>query len=79
MFVPMKNLRNLPPNYDRQVFINRKGWPALNVLMVAGYNHIIYDCDVRAPGSWHDSHVYNMSSTKPYLESRVPRVQVLGN
>lgn len=78
MFVAMKNLRELPPNHNRTLYICRKGFPALNCLMFAGYDHFIYDCVPNAPGSFHDSTVYNLSSTKPYLESRVPRVQVLG-
>ena len=69
MFVPMTNLRGLPEGHDNVLYINRKGWPALNCLIFAGYDHKIYDITMNAPGSFHDANVYNLSPMKHYLES----------
>ena len=79
MFVPMPYLRGLPTGYDKLIFINRKNYPALNCLIFAGYDHTIYDIVPNASGSFHDANVYNLSAMKHYLESRHPRVRVLGD
>lgn len=58
---------------DPAVFINRKGFNSLNVLVTAGCDKLIYDLVVNAPGSFHDAGIYQMSEVKAYLESRFPR------
>jgi hypothetical protein len=78
MFIPMTNLRELPEGHDMELYNNRKGWPAINCLMFAGYDHTIYDMVPNAPGSFHDSTVYLLSNMKTYLEGRDTRIQVLG-
>ena len=79
MFVPMNNLRGWPEGHDAALYYNRKGFKSLNTLIFAGFDRRIYDIVPNAPGSFHDNTVYNLSTMKPYLESRVPRIQVLGN
>ena len=79
MFIPMTNLRGWPAGHDAGLYYNRKGWKALNTLIFAGMDHRIYDIVANAPGSFHDSTIYNLSTMKHYLETRVPRIQVLGN
>ena len=78
MFVPMKNLRNIPEGHYQLSYFNREVYPALNTLVLAGYDHCIYNIVINAPGSFHNSTMYNLSQMKLYLENLVPRVQVLG-
>lgn len=65
--------RDIPEDVDPAVFINRKGFNSLNVLVTAGCDKLIYDLVVNAPGSFHDAGIYQMSGVKAYLESRFPR------
>ena len=51
---------------DPAVFINRKGFNSLNVLVTEGCDKLVYN----APESYHDAGVYQMYAVKPYLESR---------
>ena len=78
MFVRMSNIQGFPPGYNRELFFNRKGFTALNCLVFAGFDHTIYDLVPNSPGSFHDSSIYRVSGMKAYLETRFPRVQVLG-
>ena len=68
MFVRMTNLRNIPEGHYLLLYFNRKVYPALNTLILAGYDHCIYDNVINAPGSFHDSTVYNLFQMKPYLK-----------
>ena len=78
MSVPMTNLRIPHKGHYQLLYFNRKVYPALNTLVLAGYDHCIYNIVINAPGSFHDSTVYNLSQMKLYPETLVPRVQVLG-
>ena len=71
--------RDIPANVDPAVFINRKGFNSLNVLVTGGCDKLIYNLVYNAPGSYHDAGVYQMSGVKAYLESRFPRNICLGD
>ena len=64
---------------DPDTFINRKGFHSLNVLVIGGFDRLIYDVIANVPGSFHDSTVYRLSEFKPYLESRWPRETCIGD
>ena len=60
-------------------FINRKGYNSLNVLVIGGFDKMIYDLMPNVPGSMHDAMAYSLSEFKPYLESQFPRELCLGD
>ena len=66
--------RDIPANVDLAIYINRKGFNSLNVLVTGGCDKLVYN----APGSYHDAGVYQMYAVKPYLESRFLRNISLG-
>ena len=71
--------RKIPVNHDPVQFINRKGFNSLNVLMTGGFDKLIYDLVVNAPGSFHDAGIYQMSGVKAYMETRFPCNIYLGD
>ena len=64
---------------DPDTFLNRKGFHSLNVLVIGGFDPLIYDMTANVPGSLHDSTVYRLSEFKSYLESRWPRETCIGD
>ena len=54
---------------EAEVFRCRKGFFSLNVQIVAGPDHKIFDITARWPGSTHDSRVYSNSSLKSKFEN----------
>jgi hypothetical protein len=58
------------PVYPRNVFINRKNFHSLNVLLVCDSDLKILSVNARYPGSVHDSAVYMMSAVKRTFHQR---------
>ena len=51
-----------PTNNEAELFRCRKGFYSLNVQVICGHNHLIYDVVARWPGSTHDSRIFRNSS-----------------
>ena len=59
--------------------MNRKGYNSLNVLVVGGFDKLIYDLMTNVPGNMHDATTYGLSEFKVFLESQFPRHICLGD
>ena len=58
---------------------SRKSRYSLNVQIVGGIDRLIYDVDIRCPGSFHDATVWRYSEVKNYIETRHPRFLLAGD
>ncbi|KAK3929853.1 Putative nuclease, partial [Frankliniella fusca] len=57
-----------PPQKSNQQFYCRKGFTAINVLIVCDADLRILTIDARFPGACHDSYVYHESGIGPVME-----------
>jgi len=58
-----------PPNNDRQSFINRKGYPSVNVMAVCDHQMIFREVFADRAGSVHDARILRVSPLGSKLES----------
>ncbi len=59
---PIDKFAWMAAGHDAGLYFNRKGWKALITLIFAGMDHRIYDIVPNAPGSFHNSTIYNLST-----------------
>ena len=57
------------PGADGGLYINRKGWPSINVQIVCGPNLEIFDIVARWYGSAHDSRIFRESRVNTRFEN----------
>lgn len=67
------------PELERQNFICRKGFLALNVMVVCDDNRKIRAATVQHPGSAHDSYVFRCSALHKKLENGKTKGYLLGD
>ena len=51
----------IPVGREPEKFRNRKGFWSLIAMILGGFDRRIYDINLRAPGSYHDSAVWTLS------------------
>jgi len=57
-----------PPSCDRDSFINRKGWPSINVMAVCDHRKVFTAVFADRAGSVHDARVFRVSPLGHQLE-----------
>ncbi|XP_055628063.1 putative nuclease HARBI1 [Toxorhynchites rutilus septentrionalis] len=68
MCVDGTHIKIIPPNQNRNLFYNRKGFYSLNVLIVCDDQQRIRFVDPSFHGSNHDAHIWRISPVRTYFE-----------
>ncbi|XP_065092850.1 putative nuclease HARBI1 [Ochlerotatus camptorhynchus] len=68
MCVDGTHIKIIPPNVNRNLFYNRKGFYSLNVMIMCDDTQRIRFVDAGYQGSNHDSHVWGLSSARRYMQ-----------
>ena len=71
--------RGIPVGREPEKFRNRKGFWSLNAMILGGFDRRIYNINLGAPGSYHDSAVWTLSQAKAWFEVKFPQRYVLGD
>ncbi|XP_036344648.1 putative nuclease HARBI1 [Rhagoletis pomonella] len=72
-FVDGTHVRICGPRKEVQhLYLNRKGYYSLNVMIFSDYKQNIGFVDARYTGSNHDSHIWNVSTLKQRLDQNLP-------
>ena len=58
-----------PPHAWRAECINRKNTHSINVMVLAGADHMIYACSTKQCGSMHDARVFHQSKLYQLLST----------
>lgn len=67
------------PSEHRDAYINRKGFPSVQLQVVCDRNMQFLDVFTGWPGSVHDSRVFNNSPVKTTLETLPPEYHLIGD
>lgn len=68
MCVDGTHVKILPPSENRELYLNRKGFYSLNVMIICDDRQKIRCVDPRFQGSNHDSHIWRASAARAYFE-----------
>lgn len=68
-----------PPNEHREGFINRKGYPSINVLAICDDTMAFTYVYADRPGSCHDARVYRVSAASDIISRLAPEMHILGD
>lgn len=63
------HIRIAKPKFHGDEYINRKGYPSINVQATCDFNYSFTSIDVSYPGSVHDQRIFNNSEIKQWMEN----------
>jgi hypothetical protein len=67
------------PHINENVYVNRKGYHSINVMLVCDWDMIINNCVARFPGGSHDAFVLHSSALGQAFENHPPNDWMLGD
>ncbi|XP_064645136.1 putative nuclease HARBI1 [Lineus longissimus] len=67
------------PSINENVYVNRKGFHSINVMLVCDWNMIINNCVAKYPGGSHDAFILHSSALGQAFERNPPNGWLLGD